>query len=63
MLIYVFLKHCFLPVESLRLVLNPFGEYLDCSSKDTALADLGVLVGILQSLTGTIRVRMAIGPL
>jgi hypothetical protein len=48
-------------VQSLRIVTNPFGEYLNTSSKDAALADLEVLVKILSTLTGSIRVRMAIG--
>jgi hypothetical protein len=39
-------------VQSLRIVTNPFGEYLDCSSADAALADLAVLVGLLNSLSG-----------
>ena len=48
-------------VQSLRIVLNPFGEFLDCSCVETALAGLGLLQREVQKLQGSIRIRCAIG--
>ncbi|KAH8067105.1 phosphatase [Aureococcus anophagefferens] len=45
-------------VQSCRIVTNPFGEFLNCSSAETALAGLGVLKGCLSELDdGASRVR------
>ncbi|KAH8097260.1 phosphatase [Aureococcus anophagefferens] len=44
-------------VQSCRIVTNPFGEFLNCSSAETALAGLGV-PGCLSELDdGASRVR------
>ncbi|KAH8049480.1 phosphatase [Aureococcus anophagefferens] len=49
-------------VQSCRIVTNPFGEFLNCSSAETALAGLGVLQGCLSELDdGASRVRCAVG--
>ena len=49
-------------VQSCRIVTNPFGEFLNCSSAETALAGLGVLQGCLSELDdGVTRVRCAVG--
>ena len=47
--------------QTLRIVTNPFGEYLDCSSADSALAGLGALKAILDADDSGIRIRFAIG--
>ena len=46
---------------SLRIVTNPFGEYLDCASADTALAGLKVIKAILAANTSGVRIRFALG--
>lgn len=49
-------------VQTLRIVTNPFGEYLDTSTKDSALADMEKLKNILSGSTmPKIRIRFAIG--
>ena len=49
-------------VQSIRLVTNPFGEYLDVSTLESAKDGLACLSGIIRSfdLDGT-RIRVAIG--
>jgi len=46
--------------RTLRIVTNPFGEYLDCTSADTALAGLKEIKAILAADTG-VRIRFALG--
>ncbi len=49
-------------VQSIRIVTNPFGEYLDTSSLSTARADLQYLSDMLNEMChSTLRVRLAIG--
>ena len=50
-------------VQTLRIVTNPFGEYLDCSSADSAVAGMRVIADILKSddMPQGTRVRFAIG--
>lgn len=49
-------------VQTLRLVTNPFGEYLDLSSEQAALADMERLKEILSgSDMPKVRIRFAIG--
>lgn len=49
-------------VQSLRIVTNPFGEYLDTSSLDSARADLAQLSLLLkESDQAGLRIRFAIG--
>ncbi len=49
-------------VQSVRIVTNPFGEYLNTSSIQTAKEGLGLLSSFLADLsTNGIRVRFAIG--
>ncbi|HFU76265.1 MAG TPA: DUF711 family protein, partial [Arcobacter sp.] len=49
-------------VQSIRIVTNAFGEYLDTSSLETALADMQLLSDILSSPSmPDIRIRFAIG--
>ena len=43
--------------QTLRIVTNPFGEYLDCSSAESALAGLGALKAILDADDSGIRIR------
>ena len=47
--------------QTLRIVTNPFGEYLDCSSIETALAGLAAVKAILDADSSGIRIRFAIG--
>jgi len=54
---------CGYVVQTLRLIANPFGEYLDTSSAATALkgvADLKALLDALEKEAGT-RIRFSIG--
>ena len=48
-------------VQTLRIVTNPFGEYLDCTSSETVLRGLEVLSSILKENEGPIRIRFAVG--
>lgn len=49
-------------VQSLRIVTNPFGEYLNLSSPATAKADLAYLTELLErSAQSDLRLRFAIG--
>lgn len=49
-------------VQSIRIVANAFGEYLDTSTLDSAKADLEVLSNHLNSFVGEgLRIRFAIG--
>jgi uncharacterized protein (UPF0210 family) len=49
-------------VQSLRIVTNPFGEYLDTQSIDSASADLRFLSELLTASDQTgIRIRFAVG--
>ena len=49
-------------VQSIRIVTNAFGEYLDTSSLENAKADLQVLTKLLNSFTNDgLRIRFAIG--
>jgi len=49
-------------VQTLRIVTNAFGEYLDLTSQETALAGMAVLKDILSSPSmPKIRIRFAIG--
>jgi len=47
--------------QTLRIVTNPFGEYLDTTSVEAALAGLAALKAILDANAGPIRVRVAVG--
>lgn len=49
--------------QTLRVVTNPFGEYLDTSSAEAAVAGINTLRGILTSeeMPQGIRIRFAIG--
>lgn len=48
--------------QTLRIVTNPFGEYLDCSSIDTALSGLATLSAAARDAASAgIRIRLAIG--
>ena len=47
--------------QTLRIVTNPFGEYLDCASADTALAGLKEIKAILAADTSGVRIRFALG--
>jgi len=49
-------------VQSVRIVTNPFGEYLNTESGQTAHADLQFIRELLEELhTGKHRIRFAIG--
>jgi len=49
-------------VQTNRIVTNPFGEYLNTATLETARSDLNHLSGLLQSLKQSdIRIRFAIG--
>ncbi|GAB2460658.1 hypothetical protein GCM10027082_09280 [Comamonas humi] len=49
-------------VQSIRIVSNPFGEFLDVSGADTALAGLQRITQTLNAInTGKRRIRFAIG--
>ncbi len=49
-------------VQSIRIVTNPFGEYLDLTDLSTAKADLAYLTQLLNQLnTSGLRIRFAIG--
>jgi len=50
-------------VQTLRIVCNPFGEFLNTSSKDAALADVGKIRSILTSsaMPQGVRIRFALG--
>ena len=49
-------------VQSVRVVTNPFGEYLDTSSPEAAKRDLGILAELLEAANGSgLRLRFAIG--
>ncbi|MCT8654794.1 DUF711 family protein [Glaesserella parasuis] len=49
-------------VQSIRIVTNPFGEYLDLTDMDTAKADLAYLKQLLLQLNDSgLRIRFAIG--
>ena len=48
-------------VQSARIVTNPFGEYLDTSSSDAAIAGAGRLKDILLRCQGPTRLRVALG--
>lgn len=49
-------------VQSIRIVTNPFGEYLNTHSYDTAKADLALISELLNNAnTSDLRVRLAIG--
>jgi uncharacterized protein (UPF0210 family) len=50
--------------QTLRIVTNPFGEYLDCSTLETALEGLAQLKRTVEAAgvaAGGLRVRLAIG--
>lgn len=49
-------------IQSIRIVTNPFGEYLDTTNIQTAKADLAYLKQLLNQLNQTgLRIRFAIG--
>lgn len=49
-------------VQSIRIVTNAFGEYLNLTSLETAKADLAYLKQLLNELNDTgLRIRFAIG--
>ncbi len=49
-------------IQSIRIVTNPFGEYLDTTNSQTAKADLAYLKQLLNQLNQTgLRIRFAIG--
>jgi uncharacterized protein (UPF0210 family) len=48
-------------VQSIRIVTNAFGEYLDTSSIQTAKEDLSFISTILDKSTTSLRIRFAIG--
>lgn len=49
-------------IQSIRIVTNPFAEYLDLTSLDSAKADLGYLKDLLNQLNQSgLRIRFAIG--
>ena len=49
-------------VQSIRIVTNPFGEYLDTSTLETARSDLKYLSDLLKSTNSSgLRIRFAIG--
>ena len=49
-------------VQSLRIVTNPFGEYLDTKTQETILEDMEILKAILESPEmPDVRIRFAIG--
>eukprot|EP00040_Diaphanoeca_grandis_P029658 m.174057 g.174057 ORF g.174057 m.174057 type:complete len:413 (+) comp31751_c0_seq2:175-1413(+) len=47
--------------QTLRIVSNPFGEWLDCSSIETVLDGLALLKAILDADDSGIRIRFAVG--
>ena len=47
--------------QTLRIVTNPFGEYLDCHSLESALAGLAEIKKTLDADESGIRIRFAIG--
>lgn len=60
-LTYIFQEHGY-TVQTNRIVTNPFGEYLNTDSLETAREDLSYLNDILQNLDSSdIRIRFAIG--
>ena len=48
-------------VQTLRIVTNPFGEYLDTSTRERVLGGLEALASILKAIAGPIRIRFAVG--
>jgi uncharacterized protein (UPF0210 family) len=48
-------------VQSIRIVTNAFGEYLDTSSLNSAKKDLSLISNILNKSTTSLRIRFAIG--
>ena len=48
-------------VQSIRLVSNPFGEYLNTTNAQTAIIDLREITQILDTLQTPLRIRFAIG--
>ncbi|MDR0212671.1 MAG: DUF711 family protein [Comamonas sp.] len=55
-------QHAGYAVQSIRLVSNPFGEYLDTRSIDSAQQGLACITALLSRInTGTRRIRFAIG--
>ena len=48
-------------VQSIRIVTNAFGEYLNTSSLQTAKEDLTLISSILDKSTTSLRIRFAIG--
>ena len=48
-------------VQSIRIVTNAFGEYLDTSSILSAKKDLELISSILDKSTTSLRIRFAIG--
>ena len=48
-------------VQSIRIVTNAFGEYLDTSSIESAKKDLEFISNILDKSTTSLRIRFAIG--
>ena len=48
-------------VQSIRIVTNPFGEYLNTNSLESAKQDLSYLSNLLNNLDTETRVRFAIG--
>ena len=48
-------------VQSIRIVTNAFGEYLDTSSIKSAKKDLAIISNILDKSTTSLRIRFAIG--
>ncbi|MFZ7223784.1 DUF711 family protein [Avibacterium avium] len=49
-------------IQSIRIITNPFGEYLDLTSIDTAKRDLALLKTLLNELNESgLRIRFAIG--
>ena len=48
-------------VQSIRIVTNAFGEYLDTSSLESAKKDLKLISNILDKSTTSLRIRFAIG--
>ena len=57
---YRFIKEDY-EVQSIRIVTNAFGEYLDTSSITSAKKDLELISNILDKSTTSLRIRFAIG--
>lgn len=49
-------------IQSIRIITNPFGEYLDLTNIETAKADLALLKSLLLTLNDSgLRIRFAVG--